>query len=241
MDNALHPASPEALRWLGTGAVVVSLALCLVSVAVVLVEHPLGELRRYLDVAEEANLPTWWSTVLLLVAALAHGVAGLAATQARVPAGGAWFVGAAVLAVLSLAEHTGLHHRLDGIGRQLAGDTALTADWLPLGAVAGLGVVAMLTLLAMRLRGRAGRLLGAGGAVLLGCALGGELAVRLLLERGESERVYVLTYHAAELGENVGAALLLAAAMSVLTLTRDDTVQRLRYRTEPLVAREARL
>jgi hypothetical protein len=81
-------------------------------------------------VAEEANLPTWWSTVLLLAAALAHGLAGLAATQAHVPTGSIWLVRAAALAVLSLAEHTGLHHRIDGLGRQFTGDNALTTDWL---------------------------------------------------------------------------------------------------------------
>ncbi|MGH3904273.1 MAG: hypothetical protein ACRDTE_08795 [Pseudonocardiaceae bacterium] len=239
MNNVAHPASPVAPRRIGPGAVAVSLALCLVSMAVALVGQPIGELRDYLDVREVANLPTWWSTVLLLVAALAHGVAGLAARLARVRTGGAWFVGAGVLAMLSLSEHTGLHQRLDGAGRQLLGDTALTTDWLPLGAVAGLGVIATFALLAVRLRGRAAGLLGAGGLVLLGCALGGELAVRLLLERGGSGGAYVLTYHAAELGENLGAALLLAAATSVLTLTRDHGVLRLRYRTEPLVARAA--
>lgn len=237
MNNVSHPAS-VALRRIGPGAVAVSLALCLVSTAVALVGQPIGELRDYLDVREVANLPTWWSTVLLLVAALAHGAAGLAARQARVRAGGAWFVGVAMLAMLSLSEHTGLHQRLDGVGRQLVGDTALTTDWLPLGAVAGLGVVATFALLAVRLRGRAARLLGAGGLVLLGCALGGELAMRLL-ERGGAGGGYVLTYHAAELGENLGAGLLLAAATSVLTLTRDHGVLRLRYRTEPLVARAA--
>lgn len=230
MNDVLRPASTVALRRLGPGAVTVSVLLGLVSAAMVLGEHPMGELRAYLDVAGEANLPTWWSTVLLLAAALAHGLAGLAARTARAPAHRAWFVGAAVLAALSLAEHTGLHNRLDGVGRQVIGDNALTADWLPLGAVAGLGVLAILAVVALRLGGQAARLLRTGAPVLLGGALGGELAGRLLPARGTSEWVSVLTYHLAELSENIGAALLLAAALSALALTGDGCVLRLRYR-----------
>lgn len=132
--------------------------------------------------------------------------------------------------MLSLAEHTGLHDRLDGLGGQILGAGPFAEDWLPLGAVAGLGVAATLGLLAVRVGGSPGWLLVAGAATLLAGALGGELAVRLLLARGGPGTAYVLTYHAAELAENIGALLLFAAAASGLTLTRDGTVLRLHYR-----------
>lgn len=241
MNDVLPPAPAVALRRLGTGAVTVSVLLGLVSMAAVLGDDALSELRSYLDVGEEANLPTWWSTVLLLAAALAHALAGLAARTAapanQAPAHRAWFAGAAVLAALSLTEHTGLHNRLDGVGRQLIGESALTADWLPLGAIAGLGVLVTFTVVALRLGGRAAHLLRIGVPVLLGGALGGELAGRLLPGHGTPEWAYVLAYHLGELGENVGAALLLAAALSALTLTREQRVLRLRYRPAPTVER----
>ena len=199
-------------------AVGVSVVLSLVSLAVV--HHPLtrdgGALRSYLDVLRGANLPTWWSTILLTGGALAHTVTGLAARVARVPGGAAWFAGAALLALLSLTVHTGLHHRLDGLGRQLFGETAWTTDWLPLATIAGVGVGAAFALVASWLTGRARGLVLVGSVVLLTGALGGD---------------YVAVHHAAELGENLGAALLLAAALGALDVTREGPVLRVRYRT----------
>jgi hypothetical protein len=72
----------------------------------------------------------------------------------------------------------------------------------------------------------------AGCAVLLGSAMGGELAHSVLYTMGESGPLYVLTLHAEELGENVGVLLMLAAAArSVLVQRRTDTFV-LRYLRE---------
>lgn len=64
----------------------VTFVLNVVSMAVpALIHHPLtrerGEIRLYLDVLEEGNLPTWWSTGLL--AAAAH-VLSLTRYQGRI-------------------------------------------------------------------------------------------------------------------------------------------------------------
>lgn len=66
-------------------------------------------------------------TVLLTGAALAHVVAGIAAGVARAPGGAAWFVGAVLLGLLSLAEHTGLHYRLAELGENLGAVLLLAA------------------------------------------------------------------------------------------------------------------
>nr|WP_307831885.1 hypothetical protein [Prauserella cavernicola] len=205
----------------------VSVALNVASMAVpALIHHPLtrdrGEIQLYLDVFVEGNLPTWWSVGLLVVAAVLYGVtAALARGPARAESWG-WWCGAALLTLLSLDDHTQLHERLDRIGRQLVTFDGFPFYWLLPGAVAGLVVVAALSLLASRLRGRPRWFVIGGCALLLGSALGMELVQGLLIASGESGPLYVLTYHAEELGENVGVLLLIAAAALSLSIRRRD-------------------
>ncbi len=223
------PVLPRAVL----AAVAISVAITLLSLAVAY--HPLtrdgGPPRAYLDVYRDANLPTWWSTALLTGAALAHTVAGVAARIASVRGAAAWFACAMLLALFSLAEHTNLHHRLDLVGKQFLGETVWTTDWVPLGTVVGLGVVVAFGLVASWLAGRARWLVLIGSGVLLASALGGEVVVRLLVREGQFSD-HLVAYHVAELGENLGAALLLAAALGTLEVTRRQTVLRSRYRTE---------
>lgn len=208
--------------WVALGVTVV---LSIVSMAVpALIHHPLtrdrGEIQVYLDVFEEGNLPTWWSTGLLTAAALAFGMIGALLRTRRTSGAWAWFVGAAMFTLLSLDDHTQLHERLDRIGRRIVTYQDFPFYWLLPGLVAGAVVAGALVLLAARLRGLARWLLLAGCALLLGSALGGELLQGLLIADRETGPRYVLTYHAEELGENVGVLLMLAAAARVLRITR---------------------
>ena len=213
-----------------------SLLLSALSLTVVLlapvIEPAFREWRLYLDVLVEDNLPTWWSTALLATAALGHALVGVAARAARAPGARCWYVSAAVLTVLSLDEQTQLHERSDALGRRLVTYDTYPFHWLIPGAVAGLAVVGALALLAVRVHGRTRWLLVSGVTVLLGCALGLELVQGFFMADGNENLGFALTYHAEELGENVGALLLLAAASSAVSMRREDGEIAVRYRSQ---------
>ncbi|HEY0636421.1 MAG TPA: hypothetical protein VGD67_02135 [Pseudonocardiaceae bacterium] len=215
------------LGWLAWTLLGVSVVLSVLSMAVpAFVDHPLtterGEIRLYLDVIEEGNLPTWWSTGLLVLGALVHCCTAAAAWGPARREAWAWLGSAALLVLLSLDEHTQLHERLDRVGRELVTYESFPFYWLLPGLVIGAAVVLALALLAGRLRGPARWCCIAGCLLLLGAALGGELLQGVLLGSGETGVGYVLTYHAEELGENIGALLMVAAAVQALRLTRSD-------------------
>ena len=232
-----RPATPQPmrLRALGWTLVGVSVALSVASMAVpALIHHPLtrnrGEIQVYLDVFEEGNLPTWWSTGLLVAAALLHAIVGLAARTGRTRGAWAWFITASVLGVLSLDDHTALHERLGRIGKQWVDFDGFPGYWLLPGLFAAGVVVAGFAVLASRLTGAGRWYLIGGCALLLASAMGGEALQGLWVAVGESGPIYVLTYHAEELGENFGVLLLMAAAFQSLTVTRGDGRLSLAYR-----------
>ncbi|MDD7967038.1 hypothetical protein [Actinomycetospora lemnae] len=183
----------------------------------------------YLDVDGEGNVPTWWSVGLLVTAAAAHLVAGLVgrATGARGAAG--WLVTAAILAGMSLDDMTSIHERVGDLVRP---EGAAAADdpgrnfsfyWVVPGAAVALVIAVAVGLLALRLRGRPRWLLVVGLGVLFSFALGLEGVQGVVLAQGTGGRVAeVLAYHLEELGENLGALLLLGAATSALALRRSD-------------------
>ncbi len=227
--TAMPSVAPVTLRrWRGWAVLLGgSLLLNATSLTVVLfapvLEPAFREWRLYLDVLVEDNLPTWWSAALLITAALTHGLVGVAGRLARAPGASCWFVSAVVLTVLALDDHTQLHERSERIGRQLVTyETSFPFYWLIPGAVAGLAVAGALVWLAARTRGRTRWLLVAGVTVLLSCALGLEAVQGFFMADQNQGTGFVLTYHVEELGENVAALLLLAAALSAVSITRED-------------------
>lgn len=225
---ALHRGRAWALL-VGVSLLLSAASLTVVLLAPVL-EPAFRGWRLYLDVLVEDNLPTWWSSALLITAALAHAAAGAAGRIARAPEATCWFASAAVLAGLSLDDQTQLHERSEFIGRQLVTYHSFPFYWPIPGAVAGLVVAGALVLLAVRVRGRTRWLLVAGVLVLLGCALGLEVAQGFLMADDNEGTAFVLTYHIEELGENIGALLLLGAASSAVSLTGDGGGLALGYR-----------
>jgi hypothetical protein len=185
-----------------------------------------NELAVCLDVLGENTLPSWWSTALLLAVTLAFTVAGAAARAGAVAGAGAWFTGAGIVGVFSLAELSGAHRRLGGIGRVVLGEGVLTRNWFTMAAVVVPVLAAVLVALAARVGTPSNRLLAGGGVLLLVSAVGGELVAALLGGRTGP----VLVAHLGELGENVGAALMLAAALRTLTLSRDGDALQVRHR-----------
>jgi hypothetical protein len=185
-----------------------------------------SELAGWLDVLGENTLPSWWSTALLLAVTLAFTVAGAAARAGAVAGAGAWFTGAGIVGVFSLAEVSGVHRRLGGVGRVVLGESLLTRNWFTMAAAVVPVLVAMLVALAARVGTPSSRLLVGGGVLLLVSAVGGELVAALLGGRIGP----VLVAHLGELGENIGAALMLAAALRALTLSRDGDALQVRHR-----------
>lgn len=210
-----------------------SVLLSATSLTVVLLAPVLGPgfrlWRLYVDVLVEDNLPTWWSAALLFTTALAHALAGVAGRAAHARGSSCWFVSAGVLAVLALDDHTQLHERSERIGRQLVTAGTFPFYWLIPGAVAGLAVAGALVWLAARASGRTRWLLVGGVAVLLGCALGLETVQGFYMAAGNENLGFTLTYHVEELGENVGTLLMLAAALSAVSVTREDGGLAIRY------------
>ncbi|WP_026455504.1 hypothetical protein [Saccharomonospora iraqiensis] len=224
-----------SLRAVGYALLGVTVLLNVVSMAVpALIDHPLttnrGEIQNYLDVFVEGNLPTWWSTGLLVVGAVLYGVvASVAWTFSRRDAW-AWTCGAVLLGLMSLDDHTQLHERLDRIGRAVATFDGFPFYWLIPGILAGAVVAAGMVYLGSRLRGRTRAGVLGGCALLLWSALGMEAVQGLWIAAGESGPLYVLTYHAEELGENLGVLLMAAAAVWALRIERRDGATVLRYR-----------
>lgn len=198
---------------LGAGALGISIALTATSMIVpTLLPDPGSrgqrELRHYFDITADSSLPAWWLTGLLLAAALAHATAGFAARLGRVRGAWCWFVGAAVLAVLSLNEHALLSERLETLAGALVAVTGFSRPVLAAGVVAGFLLTIALARLAAGERGRAGSLLVAGAMLLAGSTAAGALAV------GSP-----LSDHAEWLGRIAGVLLLTAAAMSAFSVT----------------------
>lgn len=176
-------------------------------------------LPRVLDTDGEANLPAWYSSLLLA----AGGVAAL--VHARVRSGpwvGHWRALGAVLLLLSLDEAAVLHEEsvgpLDDVaeGLGLAGDAArLTAVAIVAVVLLALAVPFVRWLRALPRPVRLGLL--AGGGLLVACALGLETVARLLEQhRGYYGLADDLLSSVEEFGEMLGAALLLVSTLAVM-------------------------
>ncbi|MFC5237330.1 hypothetical protein [Pseudonocardia zijingensis] len=190
-----------------------------------------NELARWLDVLGENSLPTWWSTALLLTAAFACALAGAAARAGRVVGAGAWFTAAGLVGAFSLTELSGVHRRLGGIGRLVLGEGVLTRNWFAVAAVLVPVLVAVLVVLGARVGTPARGPLVAGGVLIMVSAVGGEFVAAVLGGRTGPATAPVLAAHLGELGENAGAALVVAAALRVLVLSGAGDVLRVRHRT----------
>jgi hypothetical protein len=210
------------VRRLFTGLAAVSVALVMVSLLLpVAVHSPLtrdrGDLRMYIWVQEEGNLPTWWSVLLLMTAAVLCGINGWwqrAGGRSGLP----WWLAGSVLALLSLDELTLLHERFNRWGLEVIGG-GFAFGWVVVGVPLAVGVVVVVVLTVRRLPVAAARLLVGGVGLLLASAVGGEVLGGLLLGDGPEavdgvNPPYTVVLHLEELGEMLGAALAACAPVS---------------------------
>jgi hypothetical protein len=216
------PGPPRGLRrltsaLLGIAALLAALSLGLPNITDwSVLAAPDAPARRLVDVAGEQSLPTWFSVVVLGLAAAVHLLAATFARVARLPVWRLWVVGALLITAMSVDDATSLHEQLDGLGRSAGADTFPFA-WVIPGAVLGMAVAASLILLARRLRGEARWTLVAGLALLLGAALGMETVNGAVLEAQGPSRLFVLGTHLEELAEMIGGVLLLHGGLAALS------------------------
>jgi hypothetical protein len=208
--------------------------LCLVSSAIVglsyglpaLTDHPLttggGEIRRYVDVALEANLPTWWNSALLMAASVLYAVLAWLTHRTRTGGTTAWAVLSALLLLFSLDEATELHERLDRWGVQFVEVARFTYVWLVIGIPLVIVVLVVVVLSARRLPRRSALLVVGGLGTMLAAAVGLEFVGGEIIRTHPegAGRLFVRVYHLEELLEMVGASIALVAPLAALTVRR---------------------
>lgn len=146
------------------------------------------EVRFYVNLDSEGNLPTWWSALLLIGTAVAALFLALAE---RGPVARSWSVVAAVAALLSLDETTRLHERLDRVVA-VTGITVPTFAWLLPGVLLLLIATPALVRLTRDLPREARRALLLASAVLLAGAVGMEAVHGAVARDGTAAQQSVL-------------------------------------------------
>jgi hypothetical protein len=176
---------------------------------------------RLFDVNSEHNVPSWFSSMLLMGCAL---VAALLAALGRHAGGrdaGYWAGLAAVLLLLSLDEAVALHERLGGPAAVVLGDTtrgALHFAWVVPGVVLALVVGLAFVGFVIRLPPSTRRLVVAAAALYLTGAVALEALGGMVLEAQGHRAMYLLVTAAEEGLEMAGSVLLLYATMRLLRL-----------------------
>jgi hypothetical protein len=172
---------------------------------------------RLFDVTSERNVPSWFSSMLLMCCAL---VAALLAALVRRAGGrdaGYWAGLAAVLSLLSLDEAAALHERLGGPAAEVLGDT-LHFAWVVPGVVLALVVGLAFVRFVVRLPPSTRRLVVAAAAMYVTGAVALDAVGGIVLESHGDRAVYLLVTAAEEGLEMAGGVLLLYAAMCLLRL-----------------------
>jgi hypothetical protein len=176
---------------------------------------------RLFDVNSEHNVPSWFSSMLLIGCALVAAI--LAALTRR--AGGRdaryWAALAAVLSLLSLDEAAALHERLGGPAAEVLGAAtrgALHFAWVVPGVVLALVVGLAFLRFVLRLPRSTRRLVVAAAALYLTGAAALEAVGGMVLEAQGHRAMYLLVTAAEEGLEMAGAVLLLYAILRLLRL-----------------------
>lgn len=178
-------------------------------------------IMRLFDVNSEHNVPSWFSSMLLMGCAL---VAALLAALGRHAGGrdaGYWAGLAAVLSLMSLDEAVALHERLGGPAAVVLGDTtrgALHFAWVVPGVVLALVVGLAFVRFVVRLPPSTRHLVVAAAALYLTGAVALEALGGMVLEAQGHRAMYLLVTAAEEGLEMAGSVLLLYAAMRLLRL-----------------------
>jgi hypothetical protein len=168
------------------------------------------------DVNGEANVPTWFSVVLLLGASSAAGGAALLNRRAAPRRARFYLLVGLALAALSLDELVGLHERLGAVGAAVAGGSPLHFVWVLPGAVLAGVLLVGLVLGGRSVSAATRRRLWVAVAVYFAGALGAEvLSGQVLVAQGD-RAAYLLVTGAEEFLEMVGSILVIRALLKTV-------------------------
>lgn len=184
-----------------------------------------------LAVTSEQNFPTWYSVVLILIAAAIALTAGLLNHSRDPRLARRWYFLSALLVLLSLDEAASLHERLESVGSAIvSGGGLLHFTWVVPGIIlAGLVMTTVYTLGRELPRPVAVELL-AGFGVFLFAAVGLEMVGGLVLSTIGEGWTYVIVSTIEEFLENVGMILVThAVARTVAVHHRPNGGYLLRY------------
>ena len=160
------------------------------------------------DPSREANVPTWFSSSLLLGSAVAL-------SQVRGPDRRWWLVLAAVFALASLDETANLHELLSRQARREF-QPGFGQLWVIVLGPPALVFAAVYARFVQRQRREVRRPFALGAALFLGGALGVEIVEIVLERRGSGALTVALTMLAQEVMELLGAVMLLHASLTNL-------------------------
>jgi hypothetical protein len=168
----------------------------------------------FLSLSYEQNLPTWYSSGLLLCCALALALIAREAALTGAPRRLHWWGLAVAFLYMSLDEAVGLHEHL---GESLELQGVLYFGWVvPAGALVAVLALAYLPFLA-DLPARPRRQFLVAGVLYVGGALGMELPLGYWTERhGDDNLVYALIDLVEESLELLGVSLFLSALVEYL-------------------------
>jgi hypothetical protein len=176
---------------------------------------------RLFDVNSESNVPTWFSSMLLMGCAQLAALLAVLVWRAGGRGAGHWVALAAVLSLLSLDEVAELHERLSGPAAEALGGAARGAlhfAWVVPGMVLALVVGLVFVRFVVRLPAGTRWLVVAAAAMYLTGATALEAVGGMVLEDQGDRAVYLLVTAAEEGLEMAGSVLLLYAAMCLLYL-----------------------
>jgi hypothetical protein len=173
------------------------------------------------DVNSERNVPTWFSSTLLMGCAVLAALLAALVRRAGGRGAGHWAGLAAVLSLLSLDEVAALHERLGGPAAEVLGHAtrgALHFAWVVPGTVLALVVGLVFVRFVVGLPPGTRRVVVAAAAMYLTGATALEAVGGAVLEDQGDRAVYLLVTAAEEGLEMAGSVLLLYAAMCLLHL-----------------------
>jgi hypothetical protein len=180
---------------------------------------------RLFDVNSEDNVPSWFSSMLLMGCAVLAALLAALVRRAGGRDAGHWAGLAAVLSLLSLDEVAALHERLGGPTAEVLGGGstrgALHFAWIVPGVVLALVVGLAFLGFVRRLPPGIRRLVVAAAAMYLTAAVGLESLGGIVLDAQGDRALYLLVTAAEEGLEMGGSVLLLYATMRLLHLRPD--------------------
>jgi len=186
------------------------------------------ELLSLLHLGEEANVPTFFSAVLLLIAS---GLSGLIAHAVRLNDRNNlthWRALALIFLFLSFDEATELHERLDPVGRAMVDPSGLFAyPWVVAGIMLAVVFAASYIPFLVRIDRRHRMLFIVSGCIFMAGAVGMEMASAYVWDTSDDPAIYFVVQTAEEVLEMLGIAVFIYSLLSYIQTHFDGIVLRI--------------